>query len=120
MVNLLLDDVIDKETFNKKNNELKCDILNISQRISGHTAANQSYVDTMSNLTELANNSGNLFLNSSNMELKRLLIKTVFRTLEIKDGNVGYSLSFPFSEFVKCADFSIWRPRRDSNARPQD
>ena len=41
-----------------------------------------------------------VFEKSQNIDLKRLLLKIVFESLTLTEGQLSYKLKFPFSEFV--------------------
>ena len=41
-----------------------------------------------------------LFEKSNNLELKRLLLKFVFESLTLTEGELTYKLRFPFNEFI--------------------
>ena len=65
-------------------------------------------------LLKLASRAQDIFVGSE-VEQKRLLIKTVLSNLKITDGKLDYELKEPFETIAKCADHSEWRPQRDSN-----
>ena len=39
----------------------------------------------------------------------------IFRTLEIKEGNLGYALNFPFQKIQNLSSHSNWLLHMDSN-----
>ena len=49
---------------------------------------------------DIATQAGNIFEKSQNLELKRLLLKFVFESLTLTEGQLTYKLKFPFNEFV--------------------
>ena len=48
----------------------------------------------------IATQAGNIFEQSQNLDLKRLLLKFVFESLTLTEGVLSYKLKFPFNEFV--------------------
>ena len=49
---------------------------------------------------DIATQAGYVFEKSNNLELKRLLLKFVFESLTLTEGELTYKLRFPFNEFV--------------------
>ena len=51
-------------------------------------------------LFEIASAAGDLFIHSQDINQKRLLLRFIFESLQIKEGTIHYKLNFPFSEMV--------------------
>ena len=49
---------------------------------------------------DIATQAGYVFEKSSNIDLKRLLLKFVFENITLTEGEISYKLRFPFDEFV--------------------
>lgn len=49
---------------------------------------------------DIATKAGYIFEKSSNVDLKRLLLKFVFENITLTEGQISYKLRFPFDEFV--------------------
>lgn len=71
--------------------------------------AETNYFITAQLLLKLANRAQDIFVGSE-VEQKRLLIKTVLSNLKITNGKLDYELRSPFETIAKCADHSEWRP----------
>ena len=55
------------------------------------------------------------FIKSSEVATKRTILKSIFRTLQLKDTTLCYDLNFPFNVLYKNTKNNKWRRRRDSN-----
>lgn len=108
LCNLYLDGEIDKETYQAKNNELIAEKSKIQTLISTHSSADDNFNSIISELIDIANNSWDIFLKSKNLELKRNLIKFLFRTLEINEGKLGYALTFPYDKLSNLSSNPLW------------
>ena len=51
-------------------------------------------------MLDIATQAGYIFEKSSNIDLKRLLLKFVFEKITLTEGVISYKLRFPFKEFV--------------------
>ena len=49
---------------------------------------------------DIATQAGYVFEKSNNVDLKRLLLKFVFESLTLTEGEISYKLRFPFNKFV--------------------
>lgn len=108
LVNLYLDGEIEKEIFEFKKEKLQTEQKLIKNRIEAHTIADDSFNNLICELAEISRNAYDLFNLSSNYDLKRNLLKMIFRTLEIKDGNLGYTLNFPFNKMQNLNTIPEW------------
>lgn len=113
LINMYIDGDIEKEIYESKKAELELSKAQLEEKIKAHSTADNSFNDLISELIEIIKNFANIFNFSTNIELKRNLLKLVFRTLEIKEGNLGYALSFPFSEMQNLSTSPNWLPHMD-------
>lgn len=60
------------------------------------------------------------FIESSEVPHRRGIIKSIFRTLILKDGTLCFDLKIPFDEFVKMTEKTDWRAQKDSNSQSSD
>lgn len=118
LLNLFIDGEIDKEMFELKKEKLRQEKNQIISQINAHSRADERFNDILSELLSIACNSWKIFEKSTNFELKRNLLKMLFRTLEIKNGKLGYALCFPFSKVQNLGTCPNWLRLSDSNQRP--
>ena len=100
LFDLRLDGELDRETFDTKRNDIQVKIERIKRRISAHEKADNYFDETILGLLDIATQSGYIFEKSSNVDLKRLLLKFVFENITLTEGEISYKLRFPFNEFV--------------------
>ena len=101
LFDMRLDGELEKESFDFKRNEIQLKIERINKKISSHEKANTSFDDIILNLLDIATRAGDVFEKSSNLELKRLVLKFVFEKIVLTEGKLTYKLKFPFNEFEK-------------------
>lgn len=99
LLDLRLDGELDRETFDTKRNELQLKMNRLKNKIIAHEKADESFNGAIIELFDIATDAGYLFTKSSNLELKRFLLKFVFKKLWLTEGKLTYELNFPFSEF---------------------
>lgn len=114
IINMYIDGDIEKSIYEIKKQEIELKKLEIESKIKAHSNADYNFNDLISELIDITKNFANIFNLSTNFELKRNLLKLVFRTLEIKEGNLGYALSFPFNEMQNLCSHTNWLPFLDS------
>ena len=71
----------------------------LKNKIIAHEKADESFNGAIIELFDIATDAGYLFAKSSELELKRFLLKFVFKELWLTEGKLTYELNFPFSEF---------------------
>jgi len=108
LLNLLLDQRIDDATYNAKLELLRRDRATAENAIAGHKAGDENFNQTIVNLLLVAMGAGDIFLKSSNIQLRSTLLKLVFRTLELNELSVGYSLNFPFDKLQQTTELEEW------------
>ena len=100
LFDMRLDGELDRETFDLKRNEIQVKITRLNNRIVAHEKADSSFDNTILGLLDIATQAGYVFEKSSNVDLKRLLLKFVFENITLTEGEISYKLRFPFDEFV--------------------
>ena len=95
-----LDGELDRESFDTKRNEIQVKMNRLKNKVSAHEKADNSFDETILGLLDIATQAGNIFDKSNNLELKRLLLKFVFESLTLTEGELTYKLRFPFNEFI--------------------
>jgi len=99
LFDLRLDGELDRETFDTKRNEIQLKINRLKNKILAHEKADESFNSTLLELLDIATEAGFLFARSFNQELKRFLLKFVFKQLWLTEGKLTYELNFPFELF---------------------
>lgn len=99
LFDLRLDGELDRETFDTKRNEIQLKMHQLKNKIIAHEKADESFNGAIIELFDIATDAGYLFAKSSELELKRFLLKFVFKELWLTEGKLTYKLNFPFSEF---------------------
>lgn len=99
LFDLRLDGELDRESFDIKRNEIQLKINRLKNKITAHEKADENFNNTLLELLDIATEAGLLFARSFNQELKRFLLKFVFKNLWLTEGKLTYALNFPFSEF---------------------
>lgn len=115
LLNLFLDGRIDDATFNAKDGELKSECLTLRNKISLHQQGDDKVNDTIVKVFRAAARTADGFIASSEVPHRRGMIKSIFRTLVLRDGILCYDLKFPFNEFAKMTKKEDWRTCKDSN-----
>lgn len=115
LLTLFIDGDIEKDVYSAKKNEFQREKTRLENKIKAHSAADDNFNDLICELLAIAQNCWNIFDLSTNIEKKRNLLKMLFRTLEINNGNLGYALRFPFSELQNLSNNPNWLPLMDSN-----
>lgn len=100
LFDMRLDGELDRETFDLKRNELQVRITRLNNKIVAHEKADNSFDETILGLLDIATQAGYIFEKSSNVDLKRLLLKFVFENITLTEGQISYKLRFPFNEFA--------------------
>ncbi|MBP3686774.1 MAG: hypothetical protein J6J35_00235 [Alphaproteobacteria bacterium] len=100
LFDMRLDGELDRETFDLKRNEIQVKITRLNNKIVAHEKADNSFDETILGLLDIATKAGYIFEKSSNVDLKRLLLKFVFENITLTEGQISYKLRFPFDEFV--------------------
>lgn len=109
LLNMYLDGKIDDAAYNAKNAELgtQLDILYGKQRV--HRAADDTVNDTIVKFFHAAQHVADNFIKSSEVDPKRTLLKSIFRTLKLKGKTLCYDLNFPFNILGNYTESKNWR-----------
>ncbi len=99
LFDLRLDGELDRKTFDTKRNDLQLKMNRLKNKIIAHEKADDSFNCTILELLDIATEAGYLFSHSRNIELKRFLLRFVFKNLWLTEGKLTYALNFPFNEF---------------------
>lgn len=98
LFDLRLDGEIEKEDYEAKRAQLQLEIDRATAKIKAHDKADDGFDETLVGLFDIASKAWDVFDSSENMELKRLLMKLIFESLQLYEGTVYYKLRLPFSE----------------------
>lgn len=101
LLNMRLDGELTKEQYEEKRAELQINIERTKDKLKAHGKADDSFNETLIDLFEIASAAGDLFIHSHDINQKRLLMRFIFESLQIKEGTIYYKLNFPFSEMEK-------------------
>tara|TARA_Y100000588_G_C14276792_1_gene934731 strand:- start:2236 stop:3759 length:1524 start_codon:yes stop_codon:yes gene_type:complete len=114
--NLYLDKLEGRITvsqYDKFYQTLKEQISEVNQSLQRLHESDENYYITSQYLLQLASKSYELF-KSSEVEEKRVLIKTVLSNFEITGENMLWKAKKPFSNFLNCTEGFLWRHTRDA------
>ena len=106
--------------YSVKDAELKTQIADIQSKLNANVSADSGVNDTIVQIFSAASCAADLFIESSEVAPKRDILKSIFRTLELKETTLCYDLNFPFNLFITKGQRTIWRAQKDSNPQPSD
>lgn len=112
LLDLLINGTITEDVYQIKNEQLKKEQREILENIEGHQSGNYEFRDNFLFFLACKNKFYDEFVKSSNIELKRQLLKFLTRTFYIDGGKVEISLRPPFCWMQKTAEnggFDKWR-----------
>lgn len=113
LVNMYLDGKIADDLYSVKDSELKSQIADIQSKLNANVSADSGVNDTIVQLFNAASCAADLFIESSEVASKRDIVKSIFRTLELKGTTLCYDLNFPFNMFVQTGLRTDWRALTD-------
>lgn len=108
LLNLLLDQQIDKAEFEMKKQKLRDGQRDLENRITALSNGNGQFKKSLSALILLVPEMLSLFI-ASNASRKRELLKIVFSNLSLHGCKLLYSFNKPFDKFANCVNFEEWR-----------
>ena len=117
LVDLLVEQSITQDIYDKKVYEQKQKQADIAERLKAHSNADADFYNSLGALLELASRAYELFERSETAQ-KRKLINFLFTNLQMDGSKLSYALRSPFNELVKLPDNQEWWDRDDSNIRP--
>ena len=103
--------------YNKKYQEYRFKQEELQKKMSNLQKADEDYYITASYILSLANRAYDLFL-SSELEVKRQILKLVLQNCKVEDAKLRYSLRYPFSAILSYTKSHKWLPGQDSNLQP--
>lgn len=112
LLDLLINGTITEDIYTAKNEQLKKEQREILEQIERHQNGNHEFRDSLLFFLSCKNRFYDDFVESSNIELKRQLLKFITRTFYIDGGKVEVSLRSPFNLMQKTAEnggFDKWR-----------
>ncbi len=112
-----LDSTIAKEVYEEKNRTLMEQKEETIRQLAKHEEGNKEYFGQVENFIDLCNKAPQLFRESSDMQLKRELLKVLVSNLYLTDKKVRPVYQFPFSELQKYRKNENWSGREESNLR---
>ena len=74
-----------------------------------YLSADDNVNDTIVNLFHAVQHISDNFIKSSEVATKRTILKSIFRTLQLKDTTLCYDLNFPFNVLYKNTENNKWR-----------
>lgn len=107
LTDLLLNETINKETYDRKHSQLQTRRKEIAALQDEHQGGNEEFKTALTTLAVLASKAPEIF-KSSKTEVKRALMGFVFSNLEMKGPTLCYSLREPFSDFQNVASYKEW------------
>ena len=93
--------------YNKKQQEYRAKQEEIEKKMKSLQQADEEYYITASYILSLANRAYDLFL-SSELTIKRQLLKLLLQNCEIKDASLTYKLNYPFSTIFNYTKSHNW------------
>ena len=114
LMDLLLDDVIGKEDFDLKKQQIKNARDDVEHRLATHAKADDGFQHSMNSFLQWVSKLHRRFQGSNN-EQKRRFLNFVFENLQMKGATLCYDLKKPFDLMVECSKNDKWHPVRDSN-----
>jgi len=99
LMDLLLDDSITKENYDRKLTELKDRQHDINMRLEDHTRADASYHTTAAAVLNLAKNALGIF-ESSDVQEKRSLLNFLLQNSVVKEKTLEFALRNPFDSIL--------------------
>ena len=122
LLDAMIDNTIDKETYKEKSVLLDSQKQNINQQITNYKNANENWFDAAEKFLELAHDSYKLY-KIANPEQKRRLVSDISSNSPIYNKKVLFNHKQPFNILAKGTLFTKneqWLPDRDSNPNLQD
>lgn len=107
LIDLQLDGKIDQESYQLKLTEYKKRQHEIFIEMQAHADADESCLNTVKDILDLAKQAKELF-ESSNMEEKRQLLRLVHSNFLLDSGKLHWELAEPFATFAEIRNCSEW------------
>lgn len=110
LTDLLINETINKETFDRKHSQLQTRRKEIAALQDEHQEGNEGFTIAIKKLISLASLAPEI-LKSSKTEVKRALMAFVFSNLEMNGQKLRFALHPPLSDFQNVGDFKGWLGR---------
>ena len=107
LTDLLLDQSITKEDYDKKLKEMKEKQYEINIQVEDHTRADENYYITASNVLNLAKRAKELFI-SSEIPEKRAILNYLLQNCTANGKKLEFSLRSPFNHILEFANQPTW------------
>ena len=115
LVDVYLDNSIDKETYDRKKAELTREVSLLENQIANFNNNSEQVNISMKHLLEVVSRIYELYA-SSEIDRKRKILKLVFPNFWLDGRKLSYDIKKPFDEFIKGANYLLkWR-LGDSNS----
>ncbi|MEK6745874.1 MAG: hypothetical protein AABY33_02430 [Pseudomonadota bacterium] len=101
---------ISKQEFEAKKLRLKDRQYELSQLVLTYDKADDEFTKRIEMLLNLAHEAPKIW-SSSTIPQKRELLNFLFANMQLKDGNLCYTLKKPFDSFLNNNDCPKWRKR---------
>lgn len=109
LVDVYLDNSIDKETYERKKAELTREVSLLENQIANFNNNSEEMHISMKHLLEVTSRIYELYA-SSEIARKRKILKLVFPNFWLDGRNLSYEIKKPFDEFIKKAFYLLnWR-----------
>lgn len=112
-----LDELITKEDYKERFDNLKKQESKLLRDIKRHKEANSVYLDTGIKILELSQRASELFIEANEAE-RRELLEFLFSNLIITDEKLSYEARSPFKEILNFANRKEWSGMPDLNRQP--
>ena len=116
LVDVYLDNAIDKETYERKKEDLTREISRLENQIANFNNNSEEVCISMKRLLEVVSRMNELYA-SSEIDRKRKILKLVFPNFWLDGQNLLYNIKKPFEELLKGAYHLLNWAGVDSNHR---
>ena len=100
LLDMRLDGKLTDERYNNKEQELNARKLELEEKIQNQDTDEPDSRQIAPDSVSLFSRLGDIFLMGTDVVNKQNLLRLIFKELKIRDGNVGYKLNEPFSQFI--------------------
>ena len=112
--------VRNKDTYDKKHQELQDKIQELEIEMSEHSKADYEYQNTVATVISVARRAKTIFDNSSEPARKRQFLNYILQNPTVNGKKLYFTIASPFNLVLELASTPNWLPRQGSNLRPID